>query len=101
MSNAALGWAFALPIRGSGKHVLIALANHADANGVCYPSQALLALETGLSERSVRAGLDALERGDLIQSQRQHGRLSSYVLAIGSIAKPEPEPEGSSVKTGS
>lgn len=48
------------------KYLLMTLANYADADGSCFPSQSRLADDTGLSERSVRSHLDALEEQGLI-----------------------------------
>ena len=52
------------------------LANYADENGSCFPSQAQLALDTEMSERAVRDQLDFLEcRGAFNrQASRQGNR---------------------------
>lgn len=105
MSNAALDWAFAMPIRGAEKAVLIALANRASPETQeCHPMQSTLALESGISERSVRAALDRLQEAGLIRADRKQGRISRYYLNMETGSKSEPgsglngktEPEASS-----
>lgn len=62
MSVHALAWAFEQEIEPSGrKFVLVALADHADAQGRCYPSQVRLAFMTGQGVRTVRRHLADLE----------------------------------------
>lgn len=63
MSLVLMGRVFATPIKShSAKLVLLALANHAWDDGEhCYPSQVLLARETGLTERTVRSLIHLLE----------------------------------------
>lgn len=61
MSVQAITAAFAFDAPSSNaKLVLLALANYADEDGVCYPSVKRLATMTGLSDRSVRYALQAL-----------------------------------------
>ncbi|UVE57641.1 helix-turn-helix domain-containing protein [Burkholderia sp. EMB26] len=56
----------------SARHVLLCLANYADHRGkAAFPSAATLVLDTGLSERTVRAKLDALEQMGVIQKGNQ------------------------------
>jgi len=62
MSIKAVRWALELDLKASdGKLVLIALAEHMNANGNCFPSQCLLVQETGQSERTVRDHLTKLD----------------------------------------
>lgn len=62
MSIHAIAWAFEQEIKGSGvKSLLVALADHADAQGYCYPSQRRLAFMTGQSIDSVGRNLKILE----------------------------------------
>jgi hypothetical protein len=61
MSNAALSWAFALPIKKScDKFLAVTLANYADDAGLCYPSQAKLVGDTALDRKTVLAGIKRL-----------------------------------------
>lgn len=54
------------------RHVLLCLSNYAGVDGAgAFPSAATLALDTGLSERTVRAKLDLLEASGLIRRGNQ------------------------------
>lgn len=79
MSVRAMGWALERNVRPGAKLVLVALANFADAQGFCYPSQSTLARLTGQTERTVRTHLAALEDADLIarpfENKRANGGL--------------------------
>ena len=72
MSFQGLNWAFKQDVKPSpAKFVLVALANYADENGHCYPSQKRLAEDACQSERSVRAHLASLEKQGLIRRSKR------------------------------
>lgn len=74
MSIQALNWVLKQDwIENSGaKFVLMILANYADEDGVCYPSQATIARLTALKERAVRNHLAWLtEAGMITRSLRR------------------------------
>ena len=87
MSWQALNWATKVRVgRASAKHVLMVLANYADENGTCFPSQAMLAADTEMSKRAVQDQLDFLEAHRLLSREqcrrgRRQGR-NRYHLAI-------------------
>lgn len=54
MSFQAMAEAVKAPLAGNDKLIFILLANYADDKNICWPSQATLAKESGLSDRSVR-----------------------------------------------
>lgn len=56
----------------SGRAILMTLANYADENGCCYPSQARLAQDCECSERTIRQWLDKLEESGLIMRVRRN-----------------------------
>lgn len=67
MSIQAVAWAIDQKTgSAAGKVVLICLANYADEDGQCWPSQKTIAEETELSERSVREWLQKLEDAGLL-----------------------------------
>ncbi|WP_166647809.1 helix-turn-helix domain-containing protein [Aquamicrobium defluvii] len=67
MSIQAVAWAIDQKTgSAAGKVVLICLANYADEDGKCWPSQKTIAEETELSERSVREWLQKLEDAGLL-----------------------------------
>lgn len=82
MSNDALRWAFNIAITGPSKAVLVALADHADDAGECYPSVGRLAFMAGLSERGARKCLRDLEAAGLVETQTKDGHRSRYKLAL-------------------
>lgn len=74
MSWRALNWIEQQDITPSGaKFVAVMLANYADEEYVCYPSQATLARATAQSERTVRAHLAALEAEGWIERVPRRG----------------------------
>lgn len=81
MSVQAITAAFAYEAPSSNaKLVLLALANYADEDGICYPSVKRLVAMTGLSERAVRYALQALVDGGAIdreQRRRENGTRTS------------------------
>lgn len=77
MSVAATNWAWAQPVGGAEKLVLLALAHrHHTRTGQCNPSVETLALMVKLSERAVQYALRGLEERGLIEpaGSRKGGR---------------------------
>lgn len=56
-----------LPTTPGQSLVLLCLRSHADATGVSWPSQDLIAKETGMQRSGVRKALDALMEKGIIQ----------------------------------
>lgn len=87
MSNRALTWAFDQSTGGPGsKSVLVALADMADEENSCWPSQERLARMTDQGERSVRRHLAALEAQGFIKREQRyingHRTSDRYVLPV-------------------
>lgn len=84
MSLRATSWAWTVPTSPTCKLVLVALADHADEVGHCWPSVARVVEMTGLSERAIRTALATLEAEERIQLERSvgRGRTSRYALRI-------------------
>ena len=81
-------WAWATELPPTPKLVLMALADIADDQGICWPSQNTLAKKCSMAERSVRRILLQLQASNLlfVESRfRPNGSLASnrYRLAIG------------------
>ena len=94
MSVKAISWAFEQNVTPSAaKFVLVALANYGDQQGYCYPSQEMLAKDTGQSDRSVRSHLIYLEERGLIRRERRsnrHGhRMPDAYWLVWATALPE------------
>lgn len=94
MSNLALNWAFDAPLRGSLKSVLVALANHADEGGKCFPSITRLALSSGLSRRAVITAIVQLEALGYIETEKKHRTATQYQMTMmtqqsGEVSSPK------------
>lgn len=90
MSLKATSWAWEIPTKDIGmtnKFVLLALADYANLEGICFPSQATLGDKVDLSERSIRTALGELEALGLISRESRSstgGRKTDIIkLAIG------------------
>lgn len=86
MSVQAISAAFAVQgVSPSEKLVLLALANYADAEGKCWPSQARLALDTGLTDRQIRrVFVSLIEAGLMTKKERRRpdGYRASDVITL-------------------
>lgn len=86
MSVQALAAVFALEIESpTVKLVLLALANHTDADFRCWPSQKTLASLTSLSERAIRNALEVLSERGLIERKerrRPDGSRASDIITL-------------------
>ena len=95
MSHEATNWAAGVRnIPAIAKLVLLRLADRADANGISYPSQSLLAAECCITERSVRNAIQELIRHGLVEIDRPStpgGSTTRYRLTF---ATPEPRSGG-------
>lgn len=116
MSLKATSWAWEIPTKDIGmtnKFVLLALADYADKDGACFPSQATLGDKVDLSERSIRTALEALEGMGLILREARSstfGRRSDVIrLTFSSpcnrqnlpVAQPEKSGKKEAPATGS
>lgn len=75
MSIQAVAWAIKARVGSPTlKVLLMTIANYADEDGMCWPSQTRLAFDTEMSERSVRGGLSELEALGLIRREKRDPR---------------------------
>lgn len=91
---ATAAWRLSLP--ATQKLVLLALADHADDGGVCWPSVTRLEQRTGLGRRTIFRALDELEEAGHISRKANLGRGSEYGVhpcqsATGASLTPVPE----------
>jgi hypothetical protein len=79
MSVAAMAWAMDQNVPPTPSHVLLILANFADADGVCWPAIATITSKSRLSERAIRDALRVLEEAGCIAklSAGKGGRATS------------------------
>ena len=94
MSFVAYNWAKVQKIRNQAqKSVLLALADFADKDGFAWPAQETLAERTGLSSRTVRSALKALEAGGFIAREKRNRRFdrgrSSDLILMGIAVETE------------
>jgi hypothetical protein len=85
MSIAALNWAFRMKIHGAEKSALLALADHANHSGECFPSMGRIAQWAGLTERGAQKAIRALELAGLVSTMRQTGKPSTYFLRVAEV----------------
>jgi DNA-binding transcriptional MocR family regulator len=77
----ALKWARQQRLGGPASAVLRDLADRANESGVCWPSIATIAADTGYDRRTIQRALRTLEHERLIESKRT-GRGSRYTLNL-------------------
>ena len=66
----------------TSKLILFVLANYADQNFSCFPSEAHLAKICGVSDRSVRRSLSQLAKMNLIDIHLRKGTSNRYVMRV-------------------
>lgn len=72
MSSDAVSWAFDQDLKTSEKFVLVAIAEHANPSGVCFPGQQRLSAMTGYEASTVVRALKRLEAdGVLARTERR------------------------------
>jgi len=76
----------------SSKMVLIALAQHADSAGHCWPSLERIAGLSCLSERATRYALRKLEDLGLLHARHRLGTSTRYTLTLSGAAPLAPTP---------
>lgn len=71
------------------KLLLLALADHADDEGKCYPSLARLARRTGLGERAVRGNLRQLEMAGYLTTELNAGKRGANLYIVRATPAPD------------
>jgi hypothetical protein len=82
VSIRALNWAWATPTKGSTKLVLLALADHSDNDGICWPGIKGIAQKCGLMDRTVQLCLSQLIQAGLISKTERQRRSNLYQLHL-------------------
>jgi hypothetical protein len=101
VSVEAISWAFQQFVpHSSAKFVLVAMANHADADMRCWPSSAHLCSQTAQDRKTVQANLARLrEWGYLIDTGERRGTTKQVIVyqlntpKNGPVKAPKIEPE--------
>jgi hypothetical protein len=82
VSIEAINWAWEQPCPATQKLVLVALADHADNQGSCYPSIGRVAVRCGLSRRAVQKAIRGLATTSLLTIQEHSGSRHTYALNL-------------------
>jgi len=76
----ATRWAWLQDVSPAKKLVLLALADRADENHVCYPSNQRICSDTGLHRETVFKAIDELEKDGLLSVSRELGKSNRFTL---------------------
>lgn len=92
MSIEALSWAWGQQAKPGPKLVLLALADHADHEGVCWPGFDGLAAKTGMNRSTVIDNVKVLAEMGLIEVEKRsdrsgHRASNRYILNITKVVK--------------
>lgn len=91
----SLAWATKQELPAMQKIVLVMLADHNSKAGLCFPSYDTLAVECGMTKRSVITQVEKLESAGLLSIERFKNRANRYVLNI--VTGESLSPQGESV----
>lgn len=72
MSVKAMAWAWQTKLKGNRKFVLLALADHSDDEGKCWPGLKGLAEKCGIDRGSIIAHIQELEKLGFISKEKRH-----------------------------
>lgn len=101
MSVKAMTWAWEQDLKTGTKLVLVALADHSDGSGICWPGHDLIAEKCGLSRQTVVEHIATLEAAGLVRAERTRagGRAGKtrYFLNLDSVPSKRPESATSNV----
>lgn len=90
MSVQAIAWALSVKAKSpSAKLVLVTIANYADENGFCWPSQALIARQSEQSVDSVQRRLQELVIAGFLSRKVRRRKSSLYQLLMPHVKKPQ------------
>jgi len=96
MSTIIMSACWPLQMPSAAKAVLMSLADNANDQGVCWPSQPHIAMRTCLSVRAVRNAIKWLESSGYLSVDRSNGRHATYELhptpARGAAPAPDAAP---------
>lgn len=101
-------WAWEQELRTGPKFVLVALADHSDGAGVCWPGHELIAEKCGLSRQTVVEHIGLLEAKGLLRAERtrsergREGKTRYYLrldVTVGIAGRSRNEQPGSGMPT--
>lgn len=81
MSNEAITWALAQPVKqSSAKFVLVVMANRADANLICWPSMADICAQTAQDRKTVQENIRRLREAGFIEDTGERKGSTKQVI---------------------
>ncbi len=80
MSVDATRWAWLQQIKSSKKLVLLALADRANKDNVCWPSVARIEGDTGLDRKTIMSAIQSMENDGILKVVRVQGVRNKYKL---------------------
>lgn len=94
-----MAWAWQQPIPSTAKLVLLAIADHADDKGKCWPGLSGIAKKCRLSQRAVISNIEQLQQLGLVQKQIRYyesgaQRSNLYILSLKNTVIDSPPGEG-------
>lgn len=89
MSIKLMAAAWEMDIPQTEKMVLLCLCDHANDNGVCWPSVASMARKCSVSERSVQRAIRALRNRKIVTWDDAPGRVHKFVIDPRRIVTPD------------
>lgn len=99
MSFQAMAWAVKQVLPSREKLVLLMAANYADEYGKCWPSNARMMQDTGLTKNTITAAFKELEARGLLRIQHRSiegvSLSNMYHLNLGAVAADGDQGEGS------
>ena len=89
MSIRLMSAAWDLDLPQTEKMVLLALCDHANDDGFCWPSMGRLARRCGVSDRTIRNAMNRLEDQKIVKRHGVAGRANHFQIDPGKICTPE------------
>jgi len=75
-------WALPASVKSTRRFVLLALADNADDDGVCWPGERYVAEKCSMTSRSVRSIIREMEKAGYIVTESRPGQSSIYHLHL-------------------
>jgi len=101
MSIEAIAWAWKKKLPANQKLVLLALADHSDHRGICWPGQHGLVEKTGISRSAMKRARNELETIGLIRIERRPNNKKTFLSNIYHLMLSTPPGSGADLPPGS
>lgn len=95
MSVRLMSAVFESDLPATDRMVMLSLADHANDDGLCYPSIGRLTRRTGLGERTIQEAIRRLEKSGLLDVQKNGGPKGVNVYIINIEPPQQPHPRSS------